>query len=149
MLKITDQYFWNLVFLTFFFALVVLGAIILDTESRLAWSELTWFDVGVIALATWRLTRFLAVDNTTKFFREQFYDLKKTARTISLERPVHGPRRTIIDLLTNHYNLGLFLAAVVIFVYLITPYAVYPLTFLALAGVVSLLELIVERLGGE
>ena len=151
MFKITDQYFWNFVFLIFFFTLVVLGVIILDTESRLAWADITLFDVALVTLATWRLTRFIATDTTTKFFREQFYDLKRTARAISLERPLSGPRRTIVDLLTNHYNLGLFLAALVIFLYLLTPYAVYPVAFLALAGVVSIVEVVVERLtkGGE
>jgi Protein of unknown function (DUF1360) len=95
MIKITDQYFWNFVFLAFFGFLLIMATIILDTESRIPLSALSKFDLAVIVLASWRLTRLFSSDTTTKFFREQFYDLKKTTRTITLEKPVAGPRRTI------------------------------------------------------
>ncbi len=141
MLKITDQYFWNLVLLIFLGFLVVMGTIILETEARLTVAELTIFDVALVVLATWRLARFLGQDSATKFFREQFYDLKKTARSYTLEIPVHGPRRTILDILLNPWQLSIGLGAVVIFIYLLTPYAVYPLLILALSGLVGILEM--------
>jgi Protein of unknown function (DUF1360) len=144
MLKVTDQYFWNFVFLAFLAFLVVMATIILETEARLTWEEIGLLDSVLIVLSTWRLTRFLSSDSTTKFFREQFYDLKKTVRTYSLEVPATGPRRTILEVLLNPWNLSLGLGAFVTFVYLLTPYAVYPLVLLALSGVVALLEVAVN-----
>jgi len=140
MLKITEQYFWNFVFLTFFFVLVIVGSIILETESRFLVSDITWFDAVLVVLGAWRLTRFVTSDSTTKFFREQFYDLKKTTRSLTLEVPTTGVRRAILEVLLNPWNISLGVGALVIFVYALTPYAVYPIALLALSGVVSLLE---------
>lgn len=141
MIKITDQYFWNFVFLVFFVCLVVMATIILDTESRLLVTELGKFDVAVIVLASWRLVRFFSSDGTTKFFREQFYDLKKTVRTITLEKPLNGPRRTVLDIILSPWSLGLGLTAVVTFLYLISAYFFYPVLFLAVSGLVALLQM--------
>lgn len=140
MIKITEQYFWNLVFLSFWGMLVVMAAIILDTEARIPFAELTLTDIALITLATWRLTRFLASDTTTKFFREQFYDLKKTARSYSLEVPTQGPRRTVLEILMSPWNAGLGIGSLIIFVYLLTPFAVYPVALLALSGLVGILD---------
>jgi len=149
MIKITDQYFWNLIFLIFFIALVVMGSIILSTESRITFSELGIFDVLVITLASWRAVQFVAHDNVTKFIREQLYDLKKTRNKFTLEKPKNGPRRTLIDLITSSSSLGLWMTASVIFFYLITPYSIYPLTFMALSSVVTLLQSIANILNNH
>jgi len=141
MIKFTEQYFWNFVFLTFFFVLVVLAAIILETESRFLLADITWLDAALVTLGSWRLTRFIISDSTTKFFREQFYDLKKTTRSLTLEVPAQGPRRTILEILLNPWNVSMGVAALVIFTYALTSYMVYPLALLALSGVVSLFEL--------
>ncbi len=140
MIKITDQYFWNFVFLTFFVFLLVMATIILETEARIPFTELGIFDVSLIVLSTWRLGRLLSSDPMTKFLREQFYDLKKTARSYALEVPATGPRRTILDILLNPWQLSLGLVALVTFCYLLTNYAVYPMLLLAFSGLISLLE---------
>ncbi len=56
MLRITDQYFWNFVFSVFFLILIVMGAIILEGETRIPFDELTLTDYILMTLATWRLT---------------------------------------------------------------------------------------------
>jgi len=140
MIKITDQYFWNLVLLSFLGMLIVMGAIILDTESRIPFAELTMLDIALVTLATWRLVRLISADTTTKFFREQFYDLKKNARSYSLEVPATGPRRTILEIIMNPWNLSLGVGALVTFVYLLTALAIYPVALLALSGLVGILE---------
>lgn len=140
MIKITEQYFWNFVFLTFFLFLLIMATIILETEARMAWTELTLFDGVLLVLGTWRLTRFFSSDSTTKFLREQLYDLKKTARSYTLEVPTTGVRRTILEILLNPWNLSLGLGALVTFCYLLTAYTVYPLFLLALSGLVGILD---------
>jgi Protein of unknown function (DUF1360) len=146
MIKITDQYFWNFVFLAFFGFLLIMATIILDTESRIPLSALSKFDLAVIILASWRLTRLFSSDTTTKFFREQFYDLKKTTRTITLEKPVTGPRRTILDIILSPWSFGIGMTALVTFCYLISAYTLYVLLLLALSGLVALLEVCTQYL---
>lgn len=147
MIRITDQYFWNLVFLVFFLILVVMGAIILETESRIPFSELSLTDFILITLATWRLIRLFLYDAITKFFREQFWDLVKVGKGYELEKPKFGPRRTLADLLSCPWCFGTWAAATVIFFYLLTPYAVFPVFILAFSAVASLLQIVANLVG--
>ena len=147
MIRVTDQYFWNFVFSMFFLLLVVMGAIILETESRIPYAELSVVDFVLITLATWRLTRLFVYDAITKFFREQFLDAKKVGRGYQLEKPKTGPRRTIADLLSCPWCFSVWAAAIVTFFYLMTPYAVFPVILLALSAVATLLQLLSNLVG--
>lgn len=149
MMRLTDQYFWNIVFLIFFIVLVTLGAIILETESRIPLSELSLVDYVLITLASWRTTRLFVSDNITKFFREQFFDVVKAGRGYQLEKPKVGPRRTLADLMTCPWCFGIWATAMVTFLYLITPYAVYPVVFLALGAVATFLQLLSNLVGNK
>lgn len=142
MIRLTDQYFWNIVFFGFFLILVVMGAIILDTEARIAFVDLSLVDYTLITLASWRLTRLFVSDTITKFFREQFWDVKKVSKGLELEKPKTGPRRTLADLLSCAWCFGLWATATVAFFYLLTPYAIFPVVILALAGVATFLQLL-------
>jgi Protein of unknown function (DUF1360) len=145
MIKITDQYFWNVVFLFFFGFLVVMGIIILDTESRIPWADISLFDLVLITLASWRLMHFFSNDNSTKFLREQLYDLKATAKSFNLEKPKAGPRRTLIDLITSPWAFGLWMTSAVTFFYLLTAYALFPVIVLSISAVVAILQSVLMR----
>lgn len=149
MIKITDQYFWNIVFLLFFVGLVVMGTIILQTESRIPLAKLSMTDYTLITLATWRVTRLFLSDTITKFFREQFLDIVKVGRGYQLEKPKFGPRRTIADLISCPWCFSVWAAAMVMFFYLLTPYAVYPVVFLAISAVASFLQLFSSAVGSK
>ncbi len=149
MIRITDQYFWNVVFGIFFVLLVVMGAIILETEARIPYTELTFTDFALITLATWRLIRLFVYDAITKFLREQFYDLKKVGKGMVLEKPKFGPRRTIADLLSCPWCFGMWTAALVTFFYLLTPYAYYITIFLAISAVASFLQILTNMVGWQ
>lgn len=146
-MRITDQYFWNFVFGTFFAILVVMGAIILETESRIPLRELTIVDYTLMTLATWRLIRLVVCDTVMKFFREQFYDLEKTGKGYTLQKPPTGPRRTLADLTSCTWCFGMWAAAMVIFFYLITPYAVFPVLLLAISAVGSFFQILANLVG--
>ena len=88
-----------------------MGAIILETESRIPFSELSLTDFILITLATWRLIRLFLYDAITKFFREQFWDLVKVGKGYELEKPKFGPRRTLADLLSCPWCFGTWAAA--------------------------------------
>lgn len=147
MIRITDQYIWNIIFTFLFFVLVVMGTIILQTESRIPLSELTLIDFMLITLASWRVVRLFVYDAVTKWFREQFWDVKQVGKMLLLEKPERGPRRTVADLLSCPWCFGIWASAMVTFFYLITPYAVYPVLFLALSAVASYLQLLSNLTG--
>lgn len=146
-MRITDQYFWNFVFSVFFFILVVMGSIILETESRINLDELSTVDFVLMTLASWRLTRLFVYDNITKFIREQFWDVVKAGKGYTLEKPKVGPRRTMADLLSCPWCIGIWASATVIFFYLVTPYATYPIMLLALSAVATFLQLLSNLVG--
>ena len=147
MIRITDQYFWNFVFGVFFLLLIVMGAIILETEARIAFVDLQLVDYVLITLASWRVTRLFVYDAITKLFREQFWDVKKVGRGYQLDKPKTGPRRTIADLLSCPWCFGVWATASVTFFYLITPYAVFPTVILALSAVATSLQLFSNLVG--
>lgn len=149
MLRITDQYFWNFIFGLFFVLLVVMGAIILETEARIAYTELAITDFALITLATWRLIHLFVHEHTTKWLREQFYDVKKVGKGYTLEKPKFGPRRTVADLLTTPSAFGVAAAAFVIFFYLLTPYAYYITIFLAVSAVATFLQQLAAWVGWQ
>jgi len=140
MLRITDQYFWNFVFAVFYVVLIALSAIILDTEARVAYQDLTVFEFFLITLATWRLIQLFVFDHCSKWLREQFFDVKKVGKGYTLEKPKTGPCRTIADILSSAWLAGLWLAPLVTFWFLLTTYSYYVVLFLAVAAVASLLQ---------
>ena len=147
MFRITDQYFWNFIFTLFFLCFVVMGMIVLSTESRIQPNELTWMDFALITLATFRLVRLVVYDSITKFFREQFWDVKESRIGLVLEKPASGPRRTLADLLSCPWCIGIWAGATVAFFYLWTPYAYFPVLFLAIAALATTLQLLANMIG--
>lgn len=149
MIRLTDQYFWNFVFLIFFLVLVTMGAIILESEARIKLTELTLTDYTLVTLASWRLTRLFVYDTITKFFREQFWDVVKVGKGFRLEKPKVGPRRTLADLLSCPWCFGVWSSATVIFFYLLTPYAIFPVALLAVGAVASFLQILSNLVGHQ
>lgn len=149
MFRLTDQYFWNIVFAVFFLVLLTMATIILQTESRISLAELELVDYVLITLASWRLTRLFVYDAITKFVREQFWDVKKVGKGFMLEKPKTGPRRTLADLTSCPWCFGMWATATVIFFYLLTPYAVYPIVVLALSAVATFLQILSNLVGNK
>lgn len=147
MVRITEQYFWQVVFSLFFLGLVFLGMVILDGEARVPFAELTLYDFVLISLASWRLVRLFVYDAITKFFREQFADVVKGPAGYTLEKPAQGPRRTLYELVNCPWCLGVWMAATVTFFYLLTSLALYPILFLAVAAVASFLQMLANLVG--
>lgn len=147
MIRITDQYFWNVIFLLFYIGLLTMAVIILDTEARMGYPDLTLLDLSLITLASFRMTRMFVYDSMTKFLREQFYDVKMVRNKVMLVKPVVGPRRTLADLIGCPWCFGVWATTCVAFFYMLTPYAYFPILILALAGVATLLQLFANMIG--
>lgn len=147
MIRITDQYFWNAIFSVFFLVLIVMGSIILETESYRPLASFTSIDYALVTLATFRLIRLFVYDAITKFFREQFWDVKKNGRELMLEKPATGPRRTVADLMSCPWCFGVWAGAMVVFFYALTPYAYYVVVFLAISGIASFIQVLSNLIG--
>jgi len=145
-MRITDQYFWNIIFLLFFFALIFLATIILESEAYMSYDELGFVDFALITLASWRFVRAIVYDKIFAFFREQFYDAVQYKTKVVLAKPEGGPKRTLADLISSPWSFGVWAVAMVAFFYLLTPYAMFPVIILALAAVVSFLQTITNAL---
>ncbi len=141
MIRITDQYVWSIIFGSFFLLLVVMGSIILETESRIPLADLALVDFVLVTLATWRLTRLFVYDDIMRFLREQFYDVVKVGKKSELARPKVGPRRVLAELFSCPWCMSVWLGALVLFVYLLTPYAYYLVVVLAISAVASVLQI--------
>lgn len=149
MVRITDQYFWNFVFGLFFVLLTIMGAIILETETRIPFAELTLMDFTLITLATWRVIRLFVYDPITKFIREQFYDVEKAGKGFRLVKPATGPRRTLADLFSCPWCFGVWAAASVTFFYLLFPVFQFFAIFLAISAVATSLQLLTNMIGWQ
>lgn len=145
--RITDQYFWNAVFGLFFIVLIIMGMIILSTESYLTLDTLTLTDFVLMTLASWRLVRLFAYDHITKMLREQWFDVVKGEGGLELRKPKTGPRRTLAELFSCPWCIGLWAAATVSFFYILTPLAFYPVLFLSIAAVATYLQLLSDLTG--
>ncbi len=146
-MRITDQYFWHVILGAFFLSLVVSGVIILEGIPESALHQLTPFELVILSLATFRLTRLFVYDRITAFFREQFYVVKKTRTGAVLEKPKGGIRRTLADLVSCPWCFGLWSGSTVVFFYFLTPYAWYPILMLAVSSLGTFLQLGANMVG--
>jgi hypothetical protein len=146
-MRITDQYFWNFVFSTFFILMLIMASIILSTEARVPLTELELVDFVLITLASWRLTRLFVYDMVTKFVREQFLDVVKVGRKFALEKPKTGPRRTLADLFGCPWCFGVWATALMSFLYLISEWFYYVTIILALSAVATFLQILTNLVG--
>ena len=146
-MRLTNQYFWNIIFTIFFLVLIFLGAVILEGEAYMSYADLDFMDYVIISLASFRLIRLVINDRVTAFFREQFWDAKETKTKVVLTKPKSGPRRTLADLLSCPWCFGIWSAATITFFYLLTPAAYFPILVLAIAGVATLFHQLACLLG--
>jgi hypothetical protein len=124
-----------------------MGIIVLQTEAYKTPESLTVLDIVLITLASFRMIRLFVYDKITAFFREQFWDAKQTKTHVTLTKPSHGPRRTLADLLSCPWCFGMWAGAFVTFCYLLTPYAFYPVLFMAVGGLASLIQISANLIG--
>ena len=146
-MRITDQYFWNVVFSIFFIALIAMEVIVLEGAGYKSVRDVTLFDIFLISLATFRAIRLFMYDKVTAFFREQFWDAKETKTKVILVKPDGGPRRTIADLMSCPWCFGLWAGASLTFFYFLTPYAFYLTLFLAISAIASMLQILANMFG--
>lgn len=146
-MRITNQYVWNFIFTLVFIGFLAYGARVLEAEAYIPYGMLTYFDLTLITLASFRFTRLMVYDKITAFFREQFFNATDVVGEVVLVKPACGARRTLADLLTCPWCFGVWATASVAFFYMLTPYAFFPILILALSSVATLLQLLANLIG--
>ncbi len=146
-----DQGFWNFIF-TLFFGVVFFGLGYILYKIDLLPVSVSLFDAILIALATFRATRLFVYDKITQFVRDWFLD-KEIGQTeegeyvIVREKPAHGPRRTIAELLACPWCFGIWAGLFICFFYFLTPFAWFPIFVLAISAVGTLFQLLANMVG--
>ncbi len=146
-MRISDQYLWNFLFCLLFISFMISGMVVLDSSAARPLGEVSALEFIVLSLATLRLTRLFVYDKISAFFREQFYDVVESRGKRTLQKPESGPRRTLADLLSCPWCIGMWMGATVVFFFYLTIYAWFPILALAVAGVGSILQLLANGIG--
>lgn len=106
---------------------------------------ISWIDMAILVLASFRLTHLIVFDEITSFLREPFFHISYEADASGqVVRSFHfkgtGIRRWIGELLSCYWCVGIWVAAVIVVLYLYVP-AAYPiLLLLAIAGAAAVIE---------
>ena len=130
-----DQQVWNAVLMAVLvFLFFVLSSIVWSVRGYLPY-EIPAFDFILLCLATFRAIRLVAYDKIFLFVRDYF------------ERSEKGFKRAMFNLLQCPWCVGIWIALGLTFGYFVFPVAWYFILLLALAGVGSFLQIIVNLLG--
>lgn len=106
---------------------------------------LSWMDLVILALASFRLTHLIVFDEITAFLRKPFftigYEVDSAGQVISTTQyKGTGLRKWIGKLLSCHWCMGIWSGAAIVALYFYVP-AAYPfLLILAIAGAAAVIE---------
>jgi len=138
--------------LTVLFLFLFGGAVyVLNMFNRIP-DSITFFETMIITLAVFRLTRLLVYDSVFRFFRDFFVE-KATDKDIDgneiIIRRIYkdGIKRTVSDLLSCPWCIGMWISLFVSFFYFISPYMWFPIFVLAIAGFSSLIQITINLVG--
>lgn len=143
---------WNMLFTAAFVALAALGFFYLK-NNQLLMREIPLFDFFILALAIMRLIRLFVYDNIMLFIRETTLDVKRVRYAETGEESVervssrNSFKRTLEKLFGCPWCMGVWIAAVSVFVYLAFPEAWIFLLILAVSGVASMLQVLMNLVG--
>jgi len=146
-----DQNGWN-IFFSVFFVLVLIASLWTLSILRGGYPEsISLFDVLIIALASFRITRLVVYDKITRFFREFFMHKKSVEKGgigyVEMTPYTRGIRATLYQLVTCPWCVGMWSALIATFCYFATQWAWYVLLLLAIAGVSTLIQLSANAIG--
>lgn len=107
--------------------------------------DLSWLDLVILVLASFRLTHLIVFDEITSFLREPFftiaYEVDSSGQVVQrLNFKGGGLRRWIGKLLSCHWCTGIWCGLVVVILYAYVPAAYPVLVVLAIAGAAAVIE---------
>lgn len=147
-----SENFWNIIFTLLYIGTFVVGMMLLMKVNGELPKSIPLFDLILIALAAFRLTRLFVYDHITQFFRDLFLDTEeyvdeRGAVVVRRLPPIKGPRRTINTLLGCPWCFGMWAGLLVPLFYFLTPYAWFVILALAVSGLGTALMLVFNWIG--
>jgi uncharacterized integral membrane protein len=147
-----NQNKWSVVFSILYVLIFVLGVMVLKEVNGELPTSISIFDLILIILASFRLTRLFVYDHIMQFFRDWFLDKEyykdeRGACQVRRFPPIVGPRRTVNDLLGCPWCFGMWAGLLVPFFYFLTPIAWFFILVLAVSGVASLIQVTSNLVG--
>lgn len=147
-----NQNFWSVIFTLLYVAIFVAGMMLLMKVNGELPKSIPLFDLVLIILAAFRLTRLFVYDHIAQFFRDFFLDKEEYVNdrgAIMVRRypPIKGPRRTINDLLGCPWCFGMWAGLLVPLFYFLTPYAWFVILALAISGVATFVQILSNLIG--
>ena len=147
-MRLTNNHLWHIFFSLLFLGVLGVYIYVLEQYAYRPLYSLNLVDVVLIILATFRVIRLFVYDQTTSFFRDQFFDANEIGGgEIVFTKPLRGPRRVVSELISCPWCFGIWAAAMTTFFYVLTPYTFYVVLFLAIAAVSTFLQLIANAVG--
>jgi hypothetical protein len=128
--------FWNFAFSVFFILVLIAALWFMKSVRGFYLGSVPPFDMLLLSLASFRVTRLIVYDKIAQWFRDLFEDPRG-----------HGLRHTIHDLLSCPWCIGFWSALLLVVVYFTFDWAWTVVFFLAVAGVGSLVQLYANQVG--
>jgi len=113
--------------------------------------EITFIELLILSLACFRLTRLIVFDRITEPFRILFLDEKLDVEDISNPEIYYVPTEKsgfmnfTGQLITCHWCTGIWVAFFIMWLHFFVPYSMYFIIMLALAGLASIIEVVVQK----
>lgn len=114
--------------------------------------KITYLNLTLLVLASFRLTRLIVFDKITEFIRRPFFDEMEEENEDGDSEVYYIPKKKglkkfIGDLLSCYWCTGIWVSTGLVVLNYLTPSNVTPLILiLAVAGLASILETMIQRL---
>lgn len=148
-----DQNFWNVMY-SLFFLVVATGMIwSLQAVHGSLPTSITLFDLSLLVLATFRLTRLFVYDKITRFLRDIFFHAEEeyTQEGVTYYRKAertYGPMRTAYELLICPWCFSIWAGLFVTYAYFLNKELFWlPIFILAVSGIATAIQLLVNMIG--
>lgn len=153
MQRTDDQNFWNILYSLFFIAVATGMIWSLHIANGSLPTSIPLFDLVLIILATFRLTRLFVYDKITRFLRDMFYHREEeyTQEGVTYYRKTErtfGPLRTAYELLVCPWCFSIWAALFVSYAYFLKKDIFWlPIFILAVSGVATAIQILVNMIG--
>lgn len=113
--------------------------------------NISFIELIIISLASFRLTRLIVFDKITEFLRSPFFEEEIEINESGEEEVYYVPKKGFVvgfigELLSCHWCTGVWSSIAVCILYYFFPnYATPILLILAVAGIASIIEVLVQK----
>ena len=121
-------------------ALIVGAIVLLDKKGVAIPRSMSFFEFSILVLAAFRITRLVVYDSIFDFTRNCFLDKRG-------KKYKKGPLLCISELLGCPWCAGVWIALFVMFTYLYYPKIWFFFLFLAIAGLSTFIQLLINLIG--